>query len=135
MVVILLAVDLKGFAGVTKADNDYNSLIWDRWLDEDRVYYLRPCLNLIKSAKCQVQLYNNYFSLSKKELDLNCCVFVKVMGKKCTLNFAGWFNYPIFEIYKPNPMKLYKGCIARLSWSIPPMPLWTWNYRLILMIY
>ena len=89
MVVLLLVVNLQGFLRVTRADDDYNSLIWDRWLDQNRAYYLRSCLNLIKSAKCQVQLYNNYFNLTKEELDLNCCIFVKIMGKKCTINFVG----------------------------------------------
>ncbi|KAG6575251.1 hypothetical protein SDJN03_25890, partial [Cucurbita argyrosperma subsp. sororia] len=115
LVVLLLAVNLQVFVRLTKANDDYNSPIWDRWLDAGRAPYLRPCLNLMKSTKCQVQLYNNYFNIRKKKMDLNCCVFVKVMGENCARRFAGCFDYPSLEVYKPNPMKLYKTCVARLS--------------------
>ena len=121
MVILLLAINLAFLVQPSTADDDYNSPIWDRWVDEDRGINLRPCLDMMKSAKCQVELYNYYFNISTKELDLNCCVFVKVMGKRCARAFAGWFHFPEFEVFKPNPMKVYKNCVGRLD-ALPPAP-------------
>lgn len=120
MVIILLAINLTTLLQPSMANDDYNSPIWNGWVDEDRGTTLRPCLDIMKSAKCQVELYNYYFNISQKELDLNCCIFVKVMGKSCAQAFAGWFMFPDFEVYLPNPMKVYKNCARRLDALSPP---------------
>ena len=122
MVILLSAINLAKLVQSSGVDEDYNSSIWNDWLDEDRAFTLRPCLDRMRSAKCQVELYNYYFNISKKELDLNCCVFVKVMGKKCAQTFTFWYQFPDLEIYEPNPMKVYNNCATRLSAS-PPIPI------------
>ncbi|CAK9313458.1 unnamed protein product [Citrullus colocynthis] len=122
IVILLLAINLAAtLVQSSGVDEDYNSPIWDGWVDEDRGINLRPCLDRMKSAKCQVELYNYYFNISKKELDMNCCVFVKVMGKKCARAFASWYQFPGLEIYEPNPMKVYNNCVRRLG-ALPPAP-------------
>lgn len=121
MVILLLAINMAILVQPSMVEDDYNSPIWDRWVDEDRGPNLRPCLDMMKSAKCQVELYNYYFNISKKELDLYCCVFVKVMGKECAQAFAGWYKFPGLEVYEPNPMKVYNNCVRRLD-ALPPTP-------------
>lgn len=123
LTILLLAVNLAILVHPSMADvdDDYNSPIWNGWVDEDRASNLRPCLDMMKSAKCQVQLYNYYFNISKKELDLQCCVFVKIMGKYCAHAFAGWYEFPGLEVYEPNPMIVYNNCVGRLE-ALPPTP-------------
>uniref|UniRef100_A0A9I9E367 Uncharacterized protein n=1 Tax=Cucumis melo TaxID=3656 RepID=A0A9I9E367_CUCME len=59
----------------------------------------------MRRAKCQVDLYNYYFNISKKELDLNYCVFVKVVEKKCSQAFAFLYQFSGLKMYEPNPTK------------------------------
>lgn len=121
IVILLLAINLATLVQPSMADEDYTSPIWDGWVDEDRGYNLRPCLDMMKSAKCQVELYNYYFNIGKEELDLICCVFVKIMGKSCAEAFTGWFEFPSYKAYEPNPMKLYTNCVRRLD-ALSPAP-------------
>ncbi|KGN50979.1 hypothetical protein Csa_008880 [Cucumis sativus] len=115
----LLVVDSLALVQPSTVDDNGISSIWSDWLDEDRAPTLAPCLHMMRSEKCQVELYNYYFNISKKELDLSCCVYVNYMGKKCAAAFEFWFSFPSLEALKPNPMKVYNNCFKRLTFPAP----------------
>lgn len=82
---------------------------------------LQPYLNRMRSAKCQVELYNSFFNINKKELNFKLLCFRQVMEKKCARAFACWYHFSSLEIYESNPIKVYNYCIRRLR-ALPLVP-------------
>ena len=88
-------------------------------MDEDRGVNLPPCLDIMKSAKCQVELHNYYFNISMKEFYIYCFTFVKITGKECANAFASWYKFPSLEVYESNPMIVYNNCVERFDALLP----------------
>lgn len=116
----LLVVDSLALVHPSIIDDNSISSIWSGWIDKDRAPILASCLYLMKSDKCQVELYNYYSNKSKKEVDLSCCVYVNYIGEECAASFESWFSSLGFKALKPNPMKLYNNCFKRLTVPAPP---------------